>query len=72
MTKVLPIIQIVLAILLVLSILMQQRGTALGSSFAGEGSVYSPRRGVEKYLFYLTILLGILFIASAILGVLLQ
>lgn len=65
----LPIIQILLAILLSTAILLQQRGTGLGSAFGGEGNVFRTKRGVEKGLFYATIGLTVLFFASAILNV---
>jgi len=53
--------QVVLAVLLVASILLQARGTGLGASFGGEGNVYRTKRGVEKRLFQATIVLAILF-----------
>jgi len=71
MASFLAVVQIILAVLLVGTILLQQRGTALGGTFAGEGTVYSSRRGVEKYLFYLTIVLAVLFVGLAILGLIL-
>jgi len=64
--KFLPIAQIIVSILLVIFILLQQRGGGLGSVF-GEGSFYTKRRGVEKKIFWATIILGILFIILAIL-----
>lgn len=53
--------QVVLAVLMVASILLQARGTGLGASFGGEGNVYRTKRGVEKRLFQATIVLAILF-----------
>lgn len=66
MDKILTIIQIIISILLIASILMQHRGTALGGAFGGEGNMYRSRRGPEKFLFYATIVLAILFVAGAI------
>ncbi|MFY9484639.1 MAG: preprotein translocase subunit SecG [Patescibacteria group bacterium] len=71
MAAILSVIQLILAGLLTGAVLLQQRGTALGGTFAGEGTVYSSRRGVEKYLFYATIFLAVAFIAVAILGIIL-
>ncbi len=68
-TILLPLIQILLAILLTAAILLQQRGTGLGSAFGGEGNVFRTKRGIEKGLFYATIGLAVLFFASAILNV---
>ncbi len=70
MDKVLNIIQIVSGILLIITVLLQQRGTTLGGAFGGESAVYSARRGPEKFLFILTIILAIIFLVVAILHVL--
>lgn len=56
------IAQTVLAILLIISILLQNRGSGLGSAWGGEGELYGTRRGVEKLLFRATILIATLFI----------
>ena len=59
--------QIAIAVLLVSSILLQQRGTALGSSFGGgEGTFFATRRGIQQKLYVATIVLGILFIALSL------
>lgn len=65
-------VQIVLAILLSACVLIQQQGTGLGGAFGGEGNVYRSRRGVEKFLFYGTIVLAIGFFASALVAVIKQ
>ena len=62
----LGVAQIILSVLLALLILLQNRGTGLGGAFGGEGGVYFAKRGLEKFLFILTILVSILFIASII------
>jgi len=62
----LAIAQIVLAVALVLSILLQVRGGGLGGIFGQADSVYRTRRGVEKSLFQLTIVLVVLFIVISI------
>lgn len=66
MQTVLPWIQIVLSILLIVAILMQQRGAGSSGLFGGVGGVYQQRRGMERYLFVATIILSILFLASAL------
>ena len=64
--------QIGVAILLVASILLQQRGTALGSSFGGgEGTFFATRRGIQQKLYIATIVLGILFVALSLSNLLL-
>ena len=70
MTNILNIIQIVAAILLILAILAQHRGTTLGGAFGGETSVFTARRGPEKFLFIVTIILAVIFVATAIINVL--
>lgn len=59
--------QIVVSIFLILSILLQQRGGSLGSILGGSG-FYTKRRGIEKKIFWATIILGIIFILLAILN----
>ncbi len=72
MTTFLPIAQIIVAILLITFILLQQRGTALGSSFGGEGGgFYATRRGIQKKIFWATIICVVLFIILAILNLIL-
>ncbi|NLZ74713.1 preprotein translocase subunit SecG [Candidatus Falkowbacteria bacterium] len=56
------IAQIVVAILLMVAILMQNRGTGLGNVFGGSGGVYLTKRGLEKKLFIATIILAALFL----------
>ena len=68
----LSIIQIILSVLLVTTILLQQRGTGLGSAFGGAGEVFRTKRGIEKALFYARIGLSVLFFLTAILNVLLK
>lgn len=62
------IIQIILGVLLVLIIIIQQKGSGLGASFGGDMSFYRTQRGAEKLLFYATIVIVFLFLAFAIIG----
>lgn len=66
MDNILNIFQIVIAVLLVVTILFQQRGTGLSSTFGGGGDVYFKKRGAEKIIFIATIILATIFILSAI------
>lgn len=68
-TLVLSVIQIVLSVLIVAAILLQQRGAGLGVTFGGGGEVFRTKRGLEKGLFYATIVLSVLFFLTAILNV---
>lgn len=58
----LQIVQTVLALLLLLSILIQNRGAGLGSTWGGSGEFYVTRRGMEKLLFRATIIIAFAFI----------
>jgi protein translocase SecG subunit len=64
--KILTYAQIVLALLLTASILLQQRGSGLSSAFGGSSLEYSTKRGIEKVIFYATIVLAVLFVGVSI------
>jgi len=66
MSTVVQISQITSAVVLVISILLQHRGTGLGGAFGGNDVSYRSRRGVERVLFRATILFAAIFIVSAI------
>lgn len=69
-TTILNLAQSLTAILLIGSVLLQQRGTGLGGTFGGSGNVYRSRRGVEQALFRSTIVLAIIFLGVAVANVL--
>jgi preprotein translocase subunit SecG len=60
------IVQIILATLLIIAILLQQKGSGLGGVFGGSSNIYSTKRGVDKILFYATIVLVIIFFLISI------
>jgi preprotein translocase subunit SecG len=67
MDNILQIAQTIVAAILIITIILQQRGAALGSGFGGEGGTfYSTRRGVEKWIYWTTITSAVLFLALAI------
>lgn len=73
MTKYLEIAQVAVSILLVALILLQPRGTGLGSTFGGEGgNVYFTKRGAEKIIFILTIILAAAFVGMAFLNLIIR
>jgi preprotein translocase subunit SecG len=57
---------IIIAVGLILSILFQVKGGGLGGIFGQADTVYRTRRGVEKTLFQLTIVLAVLFVVVSI------
>jgi len=71
MERVLTIVQILISIFLVISILLQQKGSGLGSALGGgdSGNIYSTRRGAEKVLFYSTIVLSLAFLAISLIRI---
>ncbi len=71
MQPVISLIQIVLGILLILVIIIQQKGSGLGSAFGADLGFYRTKRGAEKILFYVSIGLSIAFILSSLIGLVL-
>ena len=64
----LPYAEIILSILLIVGIVLQQRGTTLGGAFGGDNfaSTFYKRRGAEKFLFNATIAIAVLLVLAAI------
>lgn len=58
--------QLIVAVALIFSVLLQARGSGLGGTFGGDSSVYRSRRGVEKTLWRFTIVLLALFIVMSL------
>lgn len=61
-----PLIQIFLGIILTGLILLQSKGTGLGSTFGGDMGFYGTKRGAEKMLFILTIIIATLFLITSV------
>ncbi len=60
--------QIALSVLLVALVLLQQTGAQVGGAFGGNdnwSAAYHTRRGSEKFLFYATTIVAVLFTLSA-------
>lgn len=68
MEKALIIIQIIVSILLMAAILIQARGTGLGSTWGGTGELYRSKRGVERIVFAATIILAAAFLLISIIS----
>lgn len=71
---VLPYVQIILAVLIIGGVILQRTGASVGGAFGGDNftSGFHTRRGLEKTLFYATIILGILFAISALVNLLIS
>lgn len=66
MNPLLAIGQLIVSLALVVSVLMQARGTGLSGAFGGDSAVYRSRRGVERRLWQFTIILMILWVMLAL------
>lgn len=62
------VFQIIISILLVITVVLQSRGSDAGLAFGGGGETFRSKRGLEKVLFYATIVLAVLFAANSILA----
>lgn len=65
------VLQIFIAISLIGAILLQTRRQGLSSSFGGGGEFYASKRGLEKLLFWATIIISGLFFLSSIINLIL-
>ncbi len=68
MIQILTIIEMILGVLLIVAILLQQKGAGLGAAFGGGGGggVQSTRRGSDLFLYRVTIVLSLLFFGIAL------
>jgi len=69
MSNIFQIITIASAVLMTVLILLQTRGASLGAGFGGSGELFTARRGVDKSMYQVTIVLAVLFVASLVLGI---
>ncbi len=67
---ILQIVMIGSGILMILAVLLQQRGATLGAGFGSSGELYTTRRGIDKNLFEVTIVLAVIFVLSILAGLL--
>lgn len=62
---------VISGILMMVLILLQQRGATLGAGFGASGELYTERRGVEKSIFRATVFFAFVFVASILITLLL-
>jgi len=60
------IIQIIISVLLIIAILLQERTSGLSGIFGGSSEFYHTRRGLERIIFWSTIVLVIAFAAISL------
>ena len=72
--RILPYAQIILSVILISAVLLQQSGAGLGGALGGDdsGTFHQTRRGFEKFLFYLSIVCGILFALFSFLSIIIK
>jgi preprotein translocase subunit SecG len=68
---ILQFVTIASGVLLMASILLQQRGASLGAGFGSSGELFTTRRGLDKNLYEATIILAVIFVLSILTGLLL-
>jgi len=68
---ILQIITVGSGVLMMASILLQQRGASLGAGFGSSGELFTTRRGLDKNLFEATIVLAVFFVLSIMIGLVL-
>jgi len=61
-------VQIIVSLILISLILLQAKGTGLGTTFGGQSQAYHSKRGVEKVVFYSTVIAGIVFVIISLLN----
>jgi preprotein translocase subunit SecG len=62
--SILQFITVASGVLMIICILLQQRGASLGAGFGSSGELYTTRRGLDKNLFEATIILAVIFVLS--------
>lgn len=68
MNQLIPTIQIILGIILVGLVLLQSKGTGLGTAFGGDMGFYGTKRGAEKIIFIFTLFIAFVFMVVSILS----
>lgn len=68
---ILQILTVGSGVLMILSILLQQRGASLGAGFGSSGELFTTRRGLDKNLYEATIIIAVVFVLSILAALLL-
>ena len=71
LNSILQITTIGSGIVMIILVLLQQRGASLGAGFGASGELYTTRRGLEKNLFEATVIFATIFVLSILAGLLL-
>jgi protein translocase SecG subunit len=65
MNTIVDYILIISSVLLIAVVLMQSKNAGMGAAFGGGSSIQQGKRGVEKHLFIATVILAVIFLATA-------
>ena len=68
----LNIVQIIVSVALIALTVVQSKGGGLGRMLGGDSSIYTTRRGLEKTVHNVTIVLSVIFFLTSLLSVILQ
>ncbi|MFA5133558.1 MAG: preprotein translocase subunit SecG [Patescibacteria group bacterium] len=60
------ILQIVVSFVFIVSILLQARGSGLGAAWGGDSMIFRTKRGIEKTLHYISIVLAVIFLGLSL------
>lgn len=63
---------IISSVLMIVCILLQQRGASLGAGFGSSGELFTTRRGTDKSLYEATIILAVIFVGSLLVSLLIS
>ena len=67
MSQIIPFLQLGTALLLVVLVILQRSGGDIGGAFGGDGAQFSrTRRGFERFLFFATVIIAVIFVAVSI------
>ena len=71
LSLILQITTIASGVIMIILVLLQQRGASLGAGFGASGELYTTRRGLEKNLLEATIIFATIFVLSIVAGLIL-
>jgi protein translocase SecG subunit len=63
MRQILQFANILVMVLLIIFVSLQNKSSGLSNVFGGAGNIVQTRRGFEKWLFFATIVTGVLFVS---------
>ena len=72
LNNILTMVNMVVMVVLIIMVSLQNKSAGLSNVFGGGGNIVQTRRGAEKWLFYATIVAGVIFVALSITNLLLR